>query len=55
MLVPQWGDGNVARLQELAVTLVNAGVDIILAEGVTTVRGCVGRDGHHSNRCDDGR
>ena len=38
MLVPQWGDGNVARLQELAVTLVNAGVDVILAEGVTTVR-----------------
>jgi putative ABC transport system substrate-binding protein len=38
MLVPQWGDGNVARLPELAVTLVNGGVDVIVAEGVTTVR-----------------
>jgi len=38
VLVPQWGDGNVARLPELAVALVNAGVDIILAEGVITVR-----------------
>src|SRR5436309_4507173 len=38
VLVPQWGDGNVARLPELAVTLVNAGVDIILAEGVITAR-----------------
>jgi putative ABC transport system substrate-binding protein len=38
MLVPQWGDGNVARLPELAVTLVNAGVDVIVAEGVTSVR-----------------
>ena len=35
ILVPQWGDGNVARLSELAVTLVNAGVDVIVAEGVT--------------------
>ena len=38
VLVPQWGDGNVARLPELAVALVNAGVDIILAEGVITAR-----------------
>jgi ABC-type uncharacterized transport system substrate-binding protein len=38
VLVPQWGDGNVARLPELAVTLVNAGVDIIVAEGVVTTR-----------------
>jgi putative ABC transport system substrate-binding protein len=38
VLVPQWGDGNVARLPELAVALVNAAVDIIVAEGVTTVR-----------------
>jgi putative tryptophan/tyrosine transport system substrate-binding protein len=37
-LVPQWGDGNVARLPELAVTLVNAGVDVIVAEGVTSAR-----------------
>jgi putative ABC transport system substrate-binding protein len=37
-LVPQWGDGDVARLPELAVKLVNAGVDVIVAEGVTTVR-----------------
>jgi ABC-type uncharacterized transport system substrate-binding protein len=38
VLVPQWGDGNVARLPELAVVLVNAGVEIILAEGVITAR-----------------
>jgi ABC-type uncharacterized transport system substrate-binding protein len=38
VLVPQWGDGNVARLPELAVALVNAGVEIILAEGVITAR-----------------
>jgi ABC-type uncharacterized transport system substrate-binding protein len=38
LLVPQWGDGNVARLPELAVALVNAGIDIILAEGVVTTR-----------------
>jgi putative tryptophan/tyrosine transport system substrate-binding protein len=38
VLVPQWGDGNVARLPELAVALVNAGVDIILVEGVVTAR-----------------
>jgi len=24
-LIPQWGDGNVARLPELAVALINAG------------------------------
>ena len=38
VLVPQWGDGNVARLPELAVALVNAGVDLIVAEGVVTTR-----------------
>jgi ABC-type uncharacterized transport system substrate-binding protein len=38
MLVPQWGDGNVARLPELAVTLVNAGVEVIVTEGVTSAR-----------------
>ena len=38
VVVTQWGDGNVARLSELAVALVNAGVDIILAEGVVTTR-----------------
>ena len=38
VLVPQWGDGNVARLPELAVTLVNAGVDVILADGTVTAR-----------------
>ena len=38
VVVTQWGDGNVARLPELAVALVNAGVDIILAEGVVTTR-----------------
>src|SRR5262245_20408437 len=38
VLVTQWGDGNVARLPELAVALVNAGVDLIVAEGVVTTR-----------------
>jgi putative ABC transport system substrate-binding protein len=38
VLVTQWGDGNVARLPELAVMLMNTGVDIILAEGVVTTR-----------------
>jgi putative ABC transport system substrate-binding protein len=38
VLVTQWGDGNIGRLPELAVALVNAGVDIILAEGVVTTR-----------------
>lgn len=38
VLVPQWGDGNVARLSELAVTLVNAGVEVIVTEGTIVVR-----------------
>jgi ABC-type uncharacterized transport system substrate-binding protein len=38
ILLPQWGDGNVARLPELAVLLVNTGVDIILADGIVTTR-----------------
>jgi putative ABC transport system substrate-binding protein len=38
VLVTQWGDGNVARLPELAVALVNAGVDIIVTEGTIAVR-----------------
>jgi hypothetical protein len=38
VLVPQWGDGNVARLSELAVTLVNQGVDVIVIEGTIVVR-----------------
>jgi putative ABC transport system substrate-binding protein len=33
VLLPQWGDGNVDRLPELAVTLVNTGVDIIWRKG----------------------
>jgi putative ABC transport system substrate-binding protein len=38
VLVPQWGDGNVARLTDLAVALVNQGVDIIVTEGTIVVR-----------------
>jgi len=38
VLVPQWGDGNVARLSELAVKLVNQGVDVIVTEGTIVVR-----------------
>src|SRR5262249_5159126 len=39
VLLPQWGDGNVARLPELAVALMNTNVDVILADGVVTARG----------------
>jgi putative ABC transport system substrate-binding protein len=35
-LVPSWGDGNLDRLPELAKSLVDAGVDIILADGTST-------------------
>jgi len=38
VLLPQWGDGNVARLPELAVALMNTNVDIIVVDGVTTAR-----------------
>ena len=38
VLVPQWGDGNVARLPELAVALTNAAVDVIVAEGAIVAR-----------------
>jgi ABC-type uncharacterized transport system substrate-binding protein len=38
VLLPQWGDGNVARLPELAVALVNTNVDVILADGAVTTR-----------------
>jgi hypothetical protein len=30
VLITQWGDGRIARLAELAVALVNAGVDVIV-------------------------
>jgi putative ABC transport system substrate-binding protein len=38
VLISQWGDGRIARLPELAVTLVNANVDIIVTEGTLSVR-----------------
>ena len=38
VLVPQWGDGNVARLPELAAALVNPTVDVIVAEGTIVAR-----------------
>jgi putative ABC transport system substrate-binding protein len=38
VLIPQWGDGRIARLSELAVALVNANVDIIVTEGTLSVR-----------------
>jgi len=41
VLVPQWGDGNVTRLSELAIALVNQGVDIIVTEGTLGVRAAV--------------
>jgi len=38
VLVPQLGDGNPGRLPELAATLVNQGVDVIVTEGGLGVR-----------------
>jgi putative ABC transport system substrate-binding protein len=38
VMVPQWGDGNVARLAELAVALMNASIDVIVAEGTIVAR-----------------
>jgi len=38
ILLPQWGDGNVTRLPELAMALINAGVDVIVAEGTIVAR-----------------
>ena len=38
VLISQWGDGRIARLPELAVTMVNANVDIIVTEGTLSVR-----------------
>jgi ABC-type uncharacterized transport system substrate-binding protein len=38
ILVAKWGDGSVARLPELAVELVNSGVDLIVVDGGSTAR-----------------
>jgi putative ABC transport system substrate-binding protein len=38
VLVPQWGDGDVARLPELVAALMNAAVDVIVAEGTIVAR-----------------
>jgi putative tryptophan/tyrosine transport system substrate-binding protein len=38
VLVPQWGNGNVERLSELAVALVSQGVEVIVTEGTIVVR-----------------
>jgi putative ABC transport system substrate-binding protein len=38
VMVPQWGDGNVAHLAELAVALMNAPIDVIVAEGTIVAR-----------------
>jgi hypothetical protein len=54
VLVPQWGDGRIARLQELAVALVNANVDIIVTEG-TLFRSRFARCHRHHSDCHDGR
>ena len=50
VLVPQWGDGNVTRLSELAIALVNQGVDIIVTKGTLGVRAAVAVDRNHSDR-----
>ena len=41
-LIPQWGDGNVTRLAELAVALINAQADVIVAEARAAVADLVG-------------
>ncbi len=38
VLVAKWGDGHVARLPELAVALLNEGIDLIVTDGAITVR-----------------
>jgi putative ABC transport system substrate-binding protein len=38
VLIAQWGDGRITRLPELAVELINKGVDIIVTEGTLAVR-----------------
>jgi putative tryptophan/tyrosine transport system substrate-binding protein len=38
VLVTQWGDGNVERLAELAVGLVNQDVELVVTEGTIVVR-----------------
>ena len=38
VLITQWGDGTITMLPELAVALVNKGVDIIITEGTLAVR-----------------
>jgi putative ABC transport system substrate-binding protein len=45
VLVPQWGNGNVERLPELAVALVNQGVEIIVTEGTIVVRAAAAATG----------
>jgi putative ABC transport system substrate-binding protein len=41
-LVPSWGDGNLDWLPELAKSLVDAGVDIILSDGTSTAQAAHG-------------
>jgi putative ABC transport system substrate-binding protein len=45
VLVPQVGDGRVARLPELAAALLNQGVDIIVTEGTVTVQAAAAATG----------
>ena len=46
VMVPKWGDGNVARLPELAVALVNESVDVIVAEGTIVARAAAATTSH---------
>jgi putative tryptophan/tyrosine transport system substrate-binding protein len=41
VLVAKWGDGSVARLPELAVELVNSGVDLIVVDGAAPRAQCM--------------
>jgi putative ABC transport system substrate-binding protein len=38
VLVPQWGDGDVAQLPQLAASLVNQGIELIVTEGTVAAR-----------------
>jgi putative ABC transport system substrate-binding protein len=38
VLIPQWGDGDVAQLPQLATSLVNQGIELIVTEGTVAAR-----------------
>src|SRR3954464_887991 len=45
VLVPQWGDGDVAQIGQLATALVNQGVELIVTEGTVAARAAANASG----------